>query len=100
MTNANELSRQLALDLARAMLAAAAGDPQVEACRARARAAGFDLRGPLEGLIASAIRFTRIEGVPADGAPHGSPEPFELTRSDLRLMRTLRIAVERTTEPA
>jgi hypothetical protein len=100
MINANELSRQLALDLARAILAAAAADPQVEACRARARAAGFDIRGSLEDMIAAAIRFGRIEGGAGDGAPAGSPHALELTRSDIRLLRTLRIAVDRTTEPA
>ncbi len=101
MANANQLARQLAADIARAITAAASGDPHVEASRARARSAGFEIQGSLEELVASAIRLARADAMTrtesASATPHAA---LELTRSDIRLLRTLRIAVDQATEPA
>ncbi len=47
----DDVVNQFARELADAIAAAVADNPQVEACRTRAREAGFDMRVTLEAVV-------------------------------------------------
>src|SRR6059058_4772369 len=47
----DDVVNRLARELADAIAAAVADDPQVEACREKARAAGFEMRVTLEAVV-------------------------------------------------
>jgi hypothetical protein len=87
------LANQLVRELADAISAAAAGDPRVEACHAKARACGFELKVALT----AAVRCVDAECPPA--MPVLSSEPLapmlppaaELTAADHRFLKALRI---------
>ncbi len=89
----DEMTKRFAKELAEAIAAAAATDPRVEACRARARAAGYDMKVSLEAVVGFANRPAG-EQVDADQ----SARPFEISASDRRFLRSLRIAADETTE--
>ena len=91
----DEVTKRLARELAEAIAAAAATDPRVEACRARARAAGFEMKVSLDAVVGFVNRPTAENG----------PEPasvaarvFEISASDRRFLRSLRIAADETKE--
>ena len=89
---------QLARELADAIAAAVADDPRVEACRANARAAGFDLRVSLEATVGFANRDDAQPLQPVAGARKAIPRTqFEMTTGDRRFLKSLRIAAD---EPA
>jgi hypothetical protein len=93
----NDVNR-FARDLAEAIAAAVARDPRVEACRVRARHAGFDMRVTLEAVVGF---VSRPEADASDGSPAAPPAPlrqFEVSASDRRFLRSLRIAADATTE--
>jgi hypothetical protein len=85
-------------ELADAIAAAIADDPRVEACRERARAAGFEMRVTLEAVVgfinrANVNTVTRVE-TPARvvSARHA----LDITANDRRFLRSLRIAADET----
>lgn len=95
---------QLARELADVISAVVAEDSRVEACRDKARAAGYDMRVALD----AAITF-----VPLPGSPHAQhalvpvagvkalPAPkasLEMTANDRRFLKSLRISADETTE--
>jgi hypothetical protein len=87
-------------ELADAIAAAIADDPRVEACRERARAAGFEMRVTLEAVVgfinrANVNTVTRVE-TPARvvSARHA----LDITANDRRFLRSLRIAADETKE--
>ena len=91
----NDVVNRLARELAEAIGAAVAQDPQVEACRERARAAGYEMRVSLE----TEIGFGSRKGSPA--APGGTASAGRdeeagllggMTPKDRRFLRALRIA--------
>lgn len=89
---------RLAKELADAIAAAVASDPGVEACRARAREAGFELRVSLEAEIAFATRTgKRTKRLPAARPSHASRHEA-MTDNDRRFLRSLRIAPDAQTE--
>lgn len=89
----DDTMNRLAREMAEAIAAAVAGDAQVEACRRRARLAGYDLRVSLEANIG----FAPWNG--AGGAADGARRPLaEITAADRRFLRSLRIAVDETAE--
>jgi hypothetical protein len=97
----DEAVNQLARDLAAAIAAAVASDPQVEACRERARATGFEMKVTLEAIVGFASR--NQGGAPAKVAapPARVPQPrrtLEVTANDRRFLRSLRIAADETPE--
>jgi hypothetical protein len=93
----DDVVNRFARELADAIAAAVAESPEVEACRARARAEGFDMRLTLEAVVGFANRAEKPAGhteekssVPAvRSAPKRS---VELTANDRRFLRSLRIA--------
>ena len=100
----DDVVNRFARELADAIAAAVAENPQVEACREKARAAGFEMKVSLEAVVgfvsrsqstalvkpAAPVRATR------EVAPRRS---FEVTSNDRRFLRSLRIAADETTEP-
>jgi hypothetical protein len=101
----NDVVNRLAKELADAIAAAVAESAQVEACREKARAAGFDMKVTLEAVVGFA---NRTEQAPAQSqalarvaAPSRVPvrRGFEVTANDRRFLRSLRIAADETTEP-
>jgi hypothetical protein len=88
---------RLARELADAIAAAIAADPQVEACRERARAAGYELQVSLEAVVGFAPR--QSTGARESGARSRGPRrPFEINQNDRRFLRSLRIAPDDTVE--
>lgn len=113
----DDVVNRFARELADAIAAAVAENPQVEACREKARAAGFEMKLTLEavvgfvsrsqtgGALAKVSTPARAAGAaPGDNvkndknnvAPRRS---FEVTANDRRFLRSLRIAADETTEP-
>ena len=96
----DDVVNRFAKELADAIAAAVAENPQVEACRARAREAGFDMRVTLEAVVGFVNRsngaaVTKVT-TPARLLP--GRRSFELTSNDRRFLRSLRIAADETQE--
>jgi hypothetical protein len=96
----DDVVNRFAKELADAIAAAVAEDTQVEACRAKAREAGFDMRLTLEAVVGFVNRsngaaLTKIT-TPARLLP--ARRQFDLTANDRRFLRSLRIAGEETKE--
>lgn len=88
---------RLARELADAIAAAIAADPQVEACRERARAAGYELQVSLEAVVGFAPR--QASGTTENGGrPRGHRRPLEINQNDRRFLKSLRIAPDDTVE--
>ena len=98
----NDVVNRLARELAEAIGAAVAQDPQVEACRERARAAGYEMRVSLEteigfgsrGGASAAGGGTDPAGVDEDDEPLGG-----MTPNDRRFLRAIRIAAGESDQP-
>jgi hypothetical protein len=88
-----------ATELADAIAAAVAENAQVEACRAKAREAGFDMKVTLEAVVGFMNRnggsVTKIT-TPARLLP--AKRQFDLTANDRRFLRSLRIQAEESKE--
>jgi len=92
----DETANRYARELIEAINAAVANDPAVEACRARARAAGVELSLSLEAVVGITDRpsaGTTPAVVPARRQPQRLPD---ITAADRRFLRSLRIAAEET----
>jgi len=96
----DDVVNRFARELADSIAAAVAESAEVEACRERARAAGYEMKVNLEAVVGFVNR-----GQPqtdADGAAKGVPvskalvprKPFDMTVNDRRFLRSLRIAAE------
>lgn len=85
--------QQLARELSDAIAAAIAADPRIEACRAKAKADGYELRLSLE----ASVGFAPI-GEAAQPVKRIPQKPVvEMTATDRRFLKSLRIAAD---EPA
>jgi hypothetical protein len=112
----DDVVNRLARELADAIAAAVAENPQVEACREKARAAGFEMKVTLEAVVGfvsrsqstamtkvtAPVRAARTAG--GNSATAGSAgndvQPrrnFDVTANDRRFLRSLRIAADETT---
>ena len=96
----DDVVNRFAKELADAIAAAVAENPQVEACRARAREAGFDMRVTLEAVVGFVNRanggaVTKIT-TPARLLP--GLRLFDLRSNGRRFLRSLRIAVDEAKE--
>jgi hypothetical protein len=95
----DDVVNRTARELSDAIAAAVAEDPRVEACRERARAAGYEMKVTLEAVIGFVNRST-----PGALAKVGSAKPrterrsFEMSANDRRFLRSLRIAAEEPQE--
>jgi hypothetical protein len=98
----DDVVNRFARELADAIAAAVAGNPQVEACRERARAAGFDMKVTLEAVVGFASRGQQSQALtrlPAAARTVPVRRGFEVTANDRRFLRSLRIAADETAEP-
>ena len=102
----DEVVNRFARELADAIAAAVAENAQVEACREKARAAGFEMKVTLEAVVgfvsrsqtAALAKVTAAQARPLRDvvAPRRG---FEVTANDRRFLRSLRIAADETAEP-
>ena len=100
----DDVVNRFARELADAIAAAVAENAQVEACREKARAAGFEMKLTLEAVVGFANRSqtSALAKVTAQARPVREVQPrrsFEVTANDRRFLRSLRIAADETTEP-
>jgi hypothetical protein len=109
----DDVVNRFARELADAIAAAVAENPQVEACREKARAAGFEMKLTLEAVVGFVSRSqagaltkvaapARPAGAASASAGNAVPQPrrsFEVTANDRRFLRSLRIAADETAEP-
>lgn len=108
----DDVLNRFARELADAIAAAVADHPEVEACRERARTAGYEMKVTLEAVVGFVARPQDKTGkgpaVAAKVAAARTPaprRPSEMTANDRRFLRSLRIAaddtkVEETDRPA
>ncbi|MCL4848177.1 MAG: hypothetical protein KJ066_16670 [Acidobacteria bacterium] len=97
----DETVAKLTRALADAIAAAVAADPRVEACRAEARESGYELRLTLEATVARKGRMPArlaARGTTAISPAAPARPPLEMTASDRRFLRSLRIAPDVTPE--
>jgi hypothetical protein len=100
----DDVVNRFARELADAIAAAVAENPQVEACREKARAAGFEMRVTLEAVVGFVNRSqsSALAKITAPARPARDLQPkrtFEVTANDRRFLRSLRIAADETAEP-
>jgi hypothetical protein len=98
----DDVVNRMARELSDAIAAAVAEDPRVEACRERARAAGFEMKLSLEAIIGFVNRTTpgalaKIGPVQKAARPVDRRN-FEISANDKRFLRSLRIAADETQE--
>jgi hypothetical protein len=99
---------RFARELADAIAAAVSDHPKVDACRERARAAGYEMRVTLEAVVGFVSREKekdkekdkeKLALAPGKAAARLTPaQAFEITTNDRRFLRSLRIAADETTE--
>lgn len=100
----DDVVNRFARELADAIAAAVAENPQVEACREKARAAGFEMKVTLEAVVGFVSRSQTTNALakvaqPAKAVREVQPKrTFEVTANDRRFLRSLRIAADETTE--
>jgi len=104
----DDVVNRMAKELSDAIAAAVGEDARVEACREKARAAGFELRVSLEAVIGFVSR-TQPGALARTTVPTAIPQPkaaavpvqrrqFEISANDRRFLRSLRIAADETQE--
>jgi hypothetical protein len=99
----DDVVNRLARELSDAIAAAVAEDARIEACRERARAAGFEMKVSLEAVIGFMNRtapgaLTKVGTVPQKAARAAERRNFEISANDKRFLRSLRIAADETQE--
>lgn len=95
----DDVVNRFARELADSIAAAVSESAEVEACRERARAAGYEMKVNLEAVVGFVNRGqpqgekTEAKAIAASKAlvPR---KPFEMTVNDRRFLRSLRIAAE------
>jgi len=99
----DDVVNRMAKELSDAIAAAVGEDARVEACRERARAAGFEMRVSLEAVIGFVNRtqpgaLARDAAVPQQKSLPPQRRTFEISANDRRFLRSLRIASDETQE--
>ena len=97
----DDVVNRFARELADAIAAAVAENPQVEACREKARAAGFEMKVTLEAVVGFVSRsqsaaLTKVAS-PARVVAQ-QKRSLEVTANDRRFLRSLRIAADEAAE--
>jgi hypothetical protein len=98
----DDVVNRFARELADAIAAAVADNAQVEACREKARAAGFEMKVTLEavvGFVNRSQQSTALTKVATSARVAPPRRSFEVTANDRRFLRSLRIAADETAEP-
>ena len=95
----DDVVNRFARELADSIAAAVAESAEVEACRERARAAGYEMKVNLEAVVGFVNRGQpQTEGDGSKGIPASKAlvprKPFDMTVNDRRFLRSLRIAAE------
>ena len=86
--------QQLARELSESISAAIAADPRIEACREKARAEGYELQLSLD----ASVGFAAAEGVSKVPQKRAASRPAaEMTATDRRFLKSLRIAADEPT---
>jgi hypothetical protein len=95
----DDVVHRLARELADTIAAAVAEDPRVEACREKARAAGYEMRVSLEAVVGFASRAGAGQ-VPKNGrtSRQKAARQLEMSANDRRFLRSLRIAADERAE--
>ena len=94
----DDVTNRLAREMADAIAAAVADDQRVEACREKARAAGYEMRVTIEAVVGFAGR--KGPGGPGQARPskprarQAQPQSMEISANDRRFLRSLRIAAD------
>jgi hypothetical protein len=93
-----DIVNRLARELADAIAAAVSDDHRVEACREKARAAGYEMKISLEAVVGFANRPTS-NAIAKVGVPVKVQQkrPLEMSANDRRFLRSLRISAEEPT---
>ena len=96
----DDVVNRFAKELADAIAAAVAENTQVEACRAKAREAGFDMRVTLEAVVGFVNRTSGGSVTKITAPTHLLParRSFDLTANDRRFLRSLRIGADEAKE--
>ena len=96
----DDVGNRFARELADAIAAAVADNPQVEACREKARAAGFEMKVTLEAIVGFVSRSpsTALAKLNAPSRVVAQKRSFDVTANDRRFLRSLRIAADEATE--
>ena len=99
----DDVVNRFARELADAIAAAVAENQQVEACREKARAAGFEMKVTLEAVVGFVNRSQQSTALAKATAPARPPREaqrrqFEVTANDRRFLRSLRIAADEAAE--
>ena len=89
--------KQLARELTDAVSAAVSKDARVEACREKARAAGYDMRVSLEAVVSFTSRDA-ASGSKTPGGRRTSQAGLDMSANDRRFLKSLRIAADEQTE--
>src|SRR4051812_17689343 len=98
----DDVVNRFAKELADAIAAAVAENPQVEACRAKAREAGFDMKVTLEAVVGFVNRANgaAVTKITAPSRLLPARKGFDLTTNDRRFLRSLRIGCDEAKEPS
>ena len=100
----DDVVNRFARELVDAIAVAVAESAQVEACREKARAAGFEMKVTLEAVVGFVSRAQQSGALakvaaPARVAREAQPtKSFEVTANDRRFLRSLRIAADEAAE--
>ena len=99
----DDVVNRFARELANAIAAAVAENSQVEACREKARAAGFEMKVTLEAVVGFVSRpqssaLAKVTTPTRQAREVPVHRTFEVTANDRRFLRSLRITVDETTE--
>ena len=96
----DDVVNRFARELADAIAAAVAENPQVEACREKARAAGFEMKVTLEAVVGFVNRNngTSVTKITTPARLLPAKRAFDLTANDRRFLRSLRIGADEAKE--
>ena len=95
-----DIVNRLARELADAIAAAVSDDPRVEACREKARAAGYEMKVSLEAVVGFVNRpaSNALARVGTSAKTVHVRRPLEMSANDRRFLRSLRIAADEPTQ--
>jgi hypothetical protein len=97
----DDVVNRFARELADAIAAAVAENPKVEACREKAREAGYEMRVTLEAVVGFVNRSagTTVTKITTPARLLPAQASVNLTTNDRRFLRSLRIAADEAKEP-